>query len=114
MRPTCSVGVTAPHFSQAETGYIALAFALALDRLREEGPRRNVVVVCASGLGTSRLLEHAIRRQFGDRIDKVVPCDALHVEAMDFTGFDYIFTTVPLEGEFPIPVQGDPLILERG
>ena len=91
--------------SQAETGYIALAFALALDRLREEGPRRNVVVVCASGLGTSRLLEHAIRRQFGDRIDKVVPCDALHVEAMDFTGFDYIFTTVPLEGEFPIPVQ---------
>lgn len=102
-------GVLAAHYgaslSEEETGYIALAFALALDRLREEGPKRNVLVVCASGLGTSRLLESAIRRRFGGRIDRIVPCDALHVSTADLTGIDYIFTTVPLEGEFPVPIQ---------
>lgn len=115
---TDAAGVLEQHYgaalSQAETGYIALAFALALDRLREEGPRRNVVVVCASGLGTSRLLENTIRRQFGNRIDKVVPSDALHVATMDLTGFDCIFTTVPLAGEFPIPVQEIHSFLNEG
>lgn len=100
--------------SQEEKGYIALAFALALDRMRDGGPKRNVLVVCASGLGTARLLENAIRRQFDNRIDEIVLCDALHVASVDLSNIDYIFTTVPLPGEYPVPVQEVHSFLNEG
>lgn len=91
--------------SEDETGYIALALALALDRQRTGSPKKNIVVVCASGAGTARLLEASIRRQFGDRIGEVTLTDAQHVADRDFEGVDYVFTTVPLEAALPVPVQ---------
>ncbi|AEB06617.1 transcriptional antiterminator, BglG [Coriobacterium glomerans PW2] len=90
---------------EEETGYIALALALALERKRSASPKRNILVVCATGLGTTRLLESAIRRTFGAKIGDIVHCDALHVQGIDFSGIDYVFTTVPLDVSVPVPVQ---------
>jgi lichenan operon transcriptional antiterminator len=91
--------------SDDETGYIALAFALALERQKTEMPKKNILVVCASGQGSARLLEYRYREEFGALVDKVVTCDISHIDAVDFKDIDYVFTTVPIGKALPVPVR---------
>lgn len=91
--------------SADEIGYIALAFALALERQKTPAPKKNVLVVCASGAGSARLLEYRVRQEFGDYIDRIVVCDVFDVAKVDFSHIDYVFTTVPLSEEVPVPVR---------
>lgn len=91
--------------SDDEAGYIALAFALALERQKGEAPRKNILVVCASGQGSAKLLEFRYRQEFGSLVDRVVTCDASHVDSVDMTGIDYVFTTVPLHCSLLVPVR---------
>lgn len=100
--------------SEEEVGYLALAFALALDRLKGAAPKKNILLVCATGAGTTRLLKRSITGQFGERIGKVRVCDALHVADQDFADIDYVFTTVPLAGPVPVPVQEIGCFLDAG
>ncbi|MDD3486566.1 MAG: transcription antiterminator, partial [Atopobiaceae bacterium] len=98
--------------SAGETGYIALAFALALERQRTSLPKKSILMVCATGMGSARLLEHIYRREFGDYIGDIFMCDVNHVDDYDFSGIDYVFTTVPLAHELPVPVREVKLFLE--
>lgn len=91
--------------SDDEIGYIALAFALALERQKSEAPRKNILVVCASGQGSAKLLEYRYRQEFGALVEKIVTCDASHIDSIDMTGIDYVFTTVPLHRALPVPVR---------
>lgn len=91
--------------SDDEAGYIILAFALALERQKGEAPRKNILVVCASGQGSAKLLEYRYRQEFGSLVDRVVTCDASHVDSVDMTGIDYVFTTVPLHCSLLVPVR---------
>ena len=96
-----------------EIGYIALAFALAIERQRTDHPRKNIVIVCASGRGSSRLLEYRYREEFGTHLDRIQVLDVARLEHFDLTGFDYIFTTVPLSFKLPIPVREIGLFLDE-
>ena len=90
--------------SDDEIGYIALSFALALER-RKSGPaRKRVLVICATGAGTARLLEWSIRQEFPRFLGEVRVCDLAHAEEAARQGIDYIFTTVPLPWPSPVPV----------
>lgn len=91
--------------SDDEIGYIALAFALALERQKTPAAKKHVLVVCASGAGSARLLEWRVRQEFGDYVDRVTVCDVFDVPKMDFGDIDYVFTTVPLSVEVPVPVR---------
>lgn len=98
--------------SDEETGYLALAFALAIDRQQGEPAKKNVVIVCASGQGSARLLEHRYRREFGDYINCLQTCDVSRVDTLDFSKIDYVFTTVPLHRKLPVPVREVTYFLE--
>lgn len=106
---TCSCEEIEGHWggplSDDEVAYIALAFALALERTRGEVPRKNVLVVCASGAGSARLLECRCRKEFGEYIDTISTCDVLHLDEADFSHVDYVFTTVPINRTLPVPVR---------
>lgn len=91
--------------SHDELGYIALSFALALERQRGKAPRMRLLVVCASGVGSSRLLECRCKREFGDCIESIDTCDVMRVGDVDFTNIDYVFTTVPIPFKVPVPVR---------
>ena len=91
--------------SDDETGYIALSFALALERQKTSVAKKNILVVCASGAGSARLLEYRCRREFGQYIDKIMTCDILKLDAFDFSQVDYVFTTVPIEKKLPVPIR---------
>ena len=91
--------------SDDELGYIALAFALAIERLKTEAPKKNILMVCASGAGSARLLEYRCRQEFGRYVNTVTTCDVLHLDRVDFSKIDYVFTTVPISQKLPVPVR---------
>lgn len=91
--------------SEDEIGYLALAFALALERLRDEAPKKNILIVCASGAGSAKLLEYRYRQQFGPYVNEILTSDAAHINQIDLSRIDYVFTTVPLDRELPVPVR---------
>ena len=91
--------------SEAETGYIALSFALALERLSEGISKKSILVVCASGQGSARLLGSRYLRGFGEYIEKCSVCDVAGIDRVDFSQIDYVFTTVHIDRPVPVPVR---------
>ncbi len=89
--------------SDSEIAYIALSFALSLEHRASGMPHKNVLVVCASGLSSARLLAYKIKRDYGDYLGKVEVCNLSEVPAHDLAGIDYIFTTTPIPYEINVP-----------
>ena len=88
-----------------ELGYIALLFALALERKKTEIAKKNILLVCASGKGSAQLLLYRYKTEFGPYINKISVCDVGRIGEQDFTDIDYIFTTVPIPVKVPVPIQ---------
>lgn len=88
-----------------EIGYIALLFALALERKKTEIAKKNILLVCASGKGSAQLLLYRYKTEFGPYINKINVCDVGRIGEQDFTDIDYIFTTVPIPVKVPVPIQ---------
>lgn len=95
----------AAELSADEIGYLALSFALALERHKTATPKKTILMVCASGGGSARLLEYRCRQEFGAYIDRIVTCDVLNLSNVDFSDIDYVFTTVPISQPLPVPVR---------
>ncbi len=91
--------------SDDEIGYIAMSFALALEREKTHAEGKRILIVCASGAGTAKLLEHLYEREFGQWLADVKTCDAAHVADIDLTDIDYVFTTVPVDLKIARPVR---------
>ena len=100
--------------SEDEVGYLALAFALAVENHTERMNRKRLLVVCASGTASSRLLEHRLIKRFGESIEHIETCDAESAAAFDYATVDYVFTTVPLAVNPPVPVCQISLFFEEG
>ena len=95
-----------------EVGYIALAFALAIERLNTNLPKKNILIVCASGKGSAKLLSYQYRQEFGPYVDRIETCDVGNLKKVNFSGIDYVFTTVPILERIPVPVQEVKYFLE--
>ena len=91
--------------SEEEKGYLALDFAYALERHAHGGKRKSILIVCASGAGSAKLLEHRYRREFGAYLECIKTCDVASVSHIDFSNIDYVFTTVPLGRKLPVPIR---------
>lgn len=100
--------VLSEHFhsivNEDEVGYLALCFALSLERQRKEKNKWNILLVCASGMGGAKLFEYRFREVFGTYLGRVETCDINRLTERDFSNTDYIFSTVPVECAVPIPV----------
>lgn len=84
---------------ETETGFIAIHFGAALVRLeeRKESKRKvHIGVVCASGIGISRLMLSKISRQFMGRID-VNAYGSYELNQLLTEQLDFIISTVPLK-----------------
>lgn len=88
-----------------EIGYIALAFALALERQHTQIEKKNILLVCSSGKGSAQLLVYKYQQEFGDYINKITTCEVNNIYKVDFKEIDYIFTTVPIDTKVPVPIK---------
>lgn len=86
-----------------EIGYFALIFQLALEKNQKDN-RSNILVVCSTGKGTSRLLKYKYEQEFSDYLKHIYVCDLLGLESFDISKVDYIFTTVPIMKKVSVPI----------
>lgn len=91
--------------SEDELGYLALPFALALERQKMAPAPKNILIVCAAGRGSAKLLEQSYRDIFGEWLDVIRTCDVRQVSTANLSDIDYVFTTVPLPTQLPVPVR---------
>ena len=90
--------------SEDEIGYIALSFELALETTRKRNKKRNIILVCNLGQVSTALLKHKYLELFGEYIDEIYICSVHELKHMNFSKYDYIFTTVPITEYVPLPI----------
>lgn len=92
--------------SDDEVSYLALSFALAIETKKAAQQRpKNILIVCASGLGSARLLEIRCREEFGEHLGAIRTADVSQLGSIDFSHIDYVFTTVHIADPLPVPVR---------
>lgn len=93
----------APHEVQAaDIGLIAMHFAAAAERLQENARKIAVVVVCPTGVGSSRMLAASLARAFHNiEIRDVISAFSINQERLRSQGIDLIISTVELHTDFP-------------
>lgn len=100
------------YIPQDEVGYLALIFQLAIERSEKEIEKLNILIICASGKGSSQLLKYKYKREFSAYLNNVFVCDIYQLHYFDFSKVDYVFTTVPLTTSVPLPVHEISLFLD--
>ncbi|EGN2330631.1 transcription antiterminator [Escherichia coli] len=80
-------------FPDEEIGYLVLYVAMALDNIADKSFR--VLVVCTSGMGSSKLLASRLEREIAEiKIQKLIALIDLYSENLD--DYDLVISTVPL------------------
>ncbi len=89
--------------TEDEIAFLAIHFKAALDRGNKlENRKNNILVVCSSGYGTSKLLSQQIDENFSVKIVEVIPFYKLKDYNLD--GIDLIVATINMdEIEFQKP-----------
>lgn len=88
-----------------EIGYIAMAYAIALEHRKSSLRRKkNILLVCASGMGSAKFLALRFQERFESSINEIHTCDIGHLDRKDLSNIDYIFTTVPIKKKMPVPI----------
>lgn len=88
--------------SDHELGYLALHFALALERMNHQ-VKKNIIIVCASGAGTSQILLYKIKSRFADYLGNVLVTEAYQLPDICQEDYDLILSTIQLPFETRIP-----------
>ncbi|AFR71669.1 transcriptional antiterminator BglB [Brachyspira pilosicoli B2904] len=98
--------------SDDEIGFLALLFQIALEENSKRKKKINILIVCGSGKTTSKLLMHKYKKEFADYIENIYTTDLIMLKEFDFSKVDYIFSTVPIVFQVPVPIVHIGLFLE--
>lgn len=99
--------------NEDELAYIALYFELAMERQRKGGEKKNILIICSTGSGTSRLLKYEYEKKFRHYVQDIYTADPSQLPYFDFDRVDYIFSTIQIEIPVSKPVILINPILER-
>lgn len=95
---------------ESEIGFLTMHFGAALERLNMLNQRIKAVVVCPSGIGTSRLLAATLKKEYPD-LQLLGTHSILSLDPIDLSNknVDLIISTVPLAIDYP-NVQVSPIL----
>ena len=89
-----------------EIAYIALHIGVALDRMKTRHKKvKRVIVVCASGVGSAKLLYYRLRNLFKDEIEIVASTNYYQLNEYDLSTVDFVISTIPIKEDLAVPVQ---------
>lgn len=88
--------------NENEMGYLALHFGAAIENAKRGEKPKRCLIVCASGVGSARLLASKIRSKFGDKIEVIGTTDYYKLNQISLHAIDFIVSTIPIH--LPIPV----------
>lgn len=95
--------LTHKNVSENEMGYIALHFALAIERYQKQGPKKNIIIICASGMGSSQILLYKVKQKFKENINSIYVTELYELPNIDQKTYDFILSTVPIPFQTEIP-----------
>ncbi|AFM41456.1 transcriptional antiterminator [Desulfosporosinus acidiphilus SJ4] len=94
-----------------EIGYITMHFLASLERLKNKTRKINALLVCASGIGTSRMLMAKLKKI--PQLNVVTTASVLKINEMKETfDLDVIISTVPIQRDDIKVVIVNPLFTE--
>ena len=99
--------------SNDEIAYIVLHFAASIERNKQKlkNRRARVIILCSTGIGTSRMVQSRVMQYFQLDIVKVLALHQLKLSlACDHA--DFIISTVSVKAEIPV-IQVSPLLNEK-
>jgi len=99
-----------------EIGFLTVLFALVIEVRNRPIRKYNIVVVCSSGRGTSQLFMYKYKQAFGKYINRIHELSVFDLENLNFqeNNIDYIFSTIPLKMNLPVPIfEVSPLLDDR-
>lgn len=95
-----------------EICYLAMHFGASIERTKEE-IKTKVILICASGLGTSQLLFTKVKREFPNiEIVKIMGYNQALVKLNELA-FDFIISTVPFHYESKDVIIVSPLLIRE-
>ena len=87
-----------------EIAYIALFIQLFMDKAKKINKKKKIVLVCHLGKVGGELLKNNYLEKYGEKIDLITTCSRQELRLLDLEKYDYIFTTIHIKDEYPIPV----------
>lgn len=90
--------------SDDELAYLALHFTVALDKKKKQTTDKKIVVVCASGRGTARLLRHRLIERYHFMDENLIILSSFDLNKYDFSDVFCILTTIPLSLKVDVPI----------
>lgn len=90
-------------FNEDELGYIAIHFGAAIERAKLNIKPINTLLVCTTGIGSSRLLKYKLESIFSNQLDIVDTTEFYNIDKYKDKNIDLIISTVPISSEINIP-----------
>ncbi|WAA11705.1 BglG family transcription antiterminator [Fervidibacillus halotolerans] len=89
-----------------EIAYIALHIGVSLERMKlNKKKMKKVLVVCASGVGSAKLLSYRLKNRFEQELDVIDIINYYNLSSYDLSDVDFIISTIPIKENISIPVQ---------
>ncbi|MCT2344420.1 BglG family transcription antiterminator [Niallia taxi] len=89
-----------------EIGYIALHIGVALERMKRKARRRKrIILVCASGVGSAKLLSYRLQELFNRELEIVECINYYRLADYDLSSIDLVISTIPIAERIIAPVQ---------
>jgi lichenan operon transcriptional antiterminator len=95
---------TGVRINEDEVGYLALHLGVAIERKKSNTAPKRCLIVCASGLGTARLIYYKIKNRFGNRLRVVGTTEYYNLHRWDLGSIDFIISSIPISDPLPVPV----------
>ncbi|NGQ95223.1 BglG family transcription antiterminator [Brevibacillus sp. SYP-B805] len=83
------------HVPEEEVGYLAMHFGASLERLHRQHARYDALIVCATGIGSSKILASRIKKEIPE-IEGLRNVSLFEVSSVPKSEYDLIISTVQL------------------
>lgn len=99
IREICKININTD-----ELGYIALHFSAALAKSRDSLSKKNILLICASGRATAKVLKYRFMHEFSKYINILDTSDYLMAMNMELNSYDIIVSTIPIHLKTKVPI----------
>ncbi|MBB5326075.1 lichenan operon transcriptional antiterminator [Anoxybacillus tepidamans] len=87
-----------------EIGFLALHIGAAIERKKISNRPKKCLIVCASGVGSAKLLQYKLQDKFSTKLDILGTTEFYKLKQRSLEGIDFIISTIPIHDKLPIPV----------
>lgn len=91
-------------FNEDELGYIAIHLGAAIERDKLNYKIARTLLVCTTGLGSSKLLKYKLESRFSDKIEIIDTTEFYNIDKYKDQNLDLVISTVPFKSELDVPV----------